>query len=191
MQTDGLAEDYETISSDLLYWIRTKISSLEDRAFPNCLKGIQEQLLHFKHYRTVEKPPKYKEKGELEALFFTIQTKRKAMGRPGYHPPDGLLLHDVESHWALLDHAEHERQVALSEELQRQERLEELSRQFERKARLRDAWLKDMAALLHDHDFGNTPALVVAAVKKHQAIAADIVPRVRFPSSPLLSFVLD
>ena len=67
------------------------------------------QLSHFR----------YKEKGELEALFFTIQTKRKAMGRKAYTPPQGQLLHDIESAWERLDRAENERQLAIIKELQR------------------------------------------------------------------------
>lgn len=86
---------------------------------------------------------RYKEKGELEALFFTIQTKRKAMGRKPYAPPQGeirvfiedklrishalilcenlsgLFMYDVESAWEKLDRAENDRQVSIIAELQR------------------------------------------------------------------------
>lgn len=51
-------KDYANISNDLLAWIRQKIQELNDRRFPNSLKGIQEEMLRFKQYRTVEKPPK-------------------------------------------------------------------------------------------------------------------------------------
>ena len=49
---------YEKLTSDLLNWIKRKITELEDRNFPNSLEGIQKELLRFKQYRTVEKPPK-------------------------------------------------------------------------------------------------------------------------------------
>lgn len=49
---------YDKLTTDLLSWIRKKIADLEDRNFPNSLEGIQKELLGFKQYRTVEKPPK-------------------------------------------------------------------------------------------------------------------------------------
>lgn len=128
---------------------------------------------------------RYKEKGELEALFFTIQTKRKALGTRNYVPPQGRLLKDIESAWKALDSAEHSRQVALHEELIRQERLEHLAGKFERKAKLRDAWLKEMIGLMQQDAAASsggvkTAAAVEASLKKHQAIATDVLPRVGF-----------
>uniref|UniRef100_A0A915PUP8 Spectrin beta chain n=1 Tax=Setaria digitata TaxID=48799 RepID=A0A915PUP8_9BILA len=177
MSSDQLQEDYEALCSELLLWIQQTIAMLSDRRFPNSLKGIQDELLAFKNYRTVEKPPKYKEKGELEALFFTIQTKRKAMGRKPYVPRPGLFMHDIESAWSLLDHSENDRQLALMIELRRQERLELMAQKFERKAGLRDTWLREMSSVLQDFDLGRNIAQVEASLKKQQAIAADILPR--------------
>lgn len=59
MSSDQLQEDYEALCSELLLWIQQTIAMLNDRKFPNSLKGIQDELLAFKNYRTVEKPPKY------------------------------------------------------------------------------------------------------------------------------------
>ncbi|VDN21104.1 unnamed protein product [Gongylonema pulchrum] len=188
MSSDQLQEDYEMLCSELLLWIQKTIAMLNDRRFPNSLKGIQDELLSFKNYRTAEKPPKYKEKGELEALFFTIQTKRKAMGRKPYIPKQGLFMHDIESAWAHLDHSENDRQLALMSELRRQERLEHMARKFGRKTVLRDAWLREMSAVLHDFDFGKNITQVEASLKKLQAIAADILPREdRFKSLSLMA----
>jgi spectrin beta len=60
MEADRLKENYCQLSSDLLEWIQHKLVQLDDRQFPNRIEGIQGQLLDFKQYRTVEKPPKYK-----------------------------------------------------------------------------------------------------------------------------------
>lgn len=59
MDTDKKKIIYEQLTSDLLEWIRMKIKELENHNFPNSLEGIQHELLAFKKYRTVEKPPKY------------------------------------------------------------------------------------------------------------------------------------
>lgn len=45
--------------------------------------------------------------------------KQKALGTRNYNPPDGLLLHDIETAWDLLQTAEHEKHVALNEQLMR------------------------------------------------------------------------
>lgn len=59
MDADRRKELYERLTTNLLSWIRQTTSELEKRNFPNSLEGIQKQLLSFKQYRTIEKPPKY------------------------------------------------------------------------------------------------------------------------------------
>lgn len=58
MDADKMKVNYERINTNLLEWIRAKVIELEDRNIPNSLEGIQKELLRFKQYRTVEKPPK-------------------------------------------------------------------------------------------------------------------------------------
>ncbi|CAH1792768.1 unnamed protein product [Owenia fusiformis] len=177
MDLDGAQTDYETLTSGLLRWIQQKLQLISSRNFPNSLDGIQKEVVNFKTYRTVEKPPKYHEKGNLEVAFFNIQAKLKANGRRHYTPPEGKLLHDIENAWTVLEKEEHKREIALRDEMIRQERLEQLAERFERKAMLRDSWLTDMAAVLAKHKWGNSTAEVDAAVKRHEAISAEILAR--------------
>ena len=58
MDADSMKVHYGRLTSDLLEWIHVKVLELENHNFPNSLEGIQKELLHFKQYRTVEKPPK-------------------------------------------------------------------------------------------------------------------------------------
>lgn len=58
MSSDQLQEDFEALCCDLLQWIQQTILILNARRFPNSLKGIQDELVRFKNYRTQEKPPK-------------------------------------------------------------------------------------------------------------------------------------
>jgi spectrin beta len=69
----------------------------------------------------------------LEVEFFNIQTKLKSRGQKMYVPPEGKLIRDIEVAWNDLESAEHDREIALREELIRQERLEQLAEKFERK----------------------------------------------------------
>ena len=52
-----------------------------------------------------------------------------------YVPPEGMLIRDIESAWLVLEKAEHDRELALRQELIRQERLEQLAVKFEKKVR--------------------------------------------------------
>jgi len=92
MDVDRKKEQYERLTSLLLEWIRLKVVELEDRQFPNSLEGIQKDLLKFKQYRTVEKPPKYKERSEIEALYFHVNTLLKSLNQPGFQPSEGHLV---------------------------------------------------------------------------------------------------
>ena len=76
---------------------------------------------------------RYKERSEIEALYFHINTQLKSLNQPAFAPQDGQLIHDLERNWEGLERAEHRREVALRQELLRQERLEQLNYKFERK----------------------------------------------------------
>lgn len=174
---EKMVDDYETLTSSLLEWIRYTIHKLNDRNFPNSLDGVQKELLKFKTYITQEKPPKYRERGNIEAQFFNIQAKLKANGQKLYTPPEGQLIHDIESAWIRLEKAEHEREVALRDEMIRQERLQQLAERFRKKAEIRESWLNDMSTILDESIVANNSAQAEAAIKKHEAISAEILAR--------------
>ncbi|KAG5890886.1 hypothetical protein JTB14_002826 [Gonioctena quinquepunctata] len=177
VDADKMKNNYDGLITDLLDWIKMKIIQLEDRDFPNSLEGIQSLLLSFGHYRTQEKPPKYKERSEIEALFFNINTQLKELKQPAFIPADGKLVQDIERSWDSLEKAEHKREVALRNELLRQQRLEQLMYKFERKSILREGYLKEMIQVLSDPRYGSNLTQVDATVKKHEAISADILAR--------------
>jgi len=51
-------EDYERMVTDLLEWIHTKITELNDRNFSNSFAGIKQDMAKFTDYRVQQKPPK-------------------------------------------------------------------------------------------------------------------------------------
>ncbi|KMY97347.1 uncharacterized protein Dsimw501_GD13758, isoform C [Drosophila simulans] len=189
MDADRKKMQYEGLTTNLLSWIRQKTLELEQRDLPNSLEGIQRELLAFKEYRTIEKPPKYKERSEIEALYFTINTLLKALNQPPYNPQDGQLVNDIEKAWQILEYAEHHREVALRDELLRQEKLEQLNYKFEKKSVLREGYLKEMIQVLSDPRYLRQ---VDATLKKHEAISADILARVeRFNDLTAMAEELD
>lgn len=174
LNTELSINDYETLTSDLLEWIEQTIVILSDRQFANSLTGVQQQLAAFNTYRIVEKPPKFDEKGNLEVLLFTIQSKMRANNQRVYLPREGRLISDINKAWERLEKAEHERELALREELIRQEKLEQLAARFDRKAGMRETWLSENQRLVSQDNFGADLAAVEAATKKHEAIETDI-----------------
>ena len=143
-----MINEYETLTSDLLRWIESTIQSLSERDFSNSLAGVQQQLMQFNTYRTVEKPPKFVEKGNLEVLLFTLQSRMRANNQKPYFPKEGKMISDINKAWERLEKSEHERELALREELIRQEKLEQLAARFDRKAGMRETWLSENQRLV-------------------------------------------
>ncbi|KAH0621178.1 hypothetical protein JD844_022231 [Phrynosoma platyrhinos] len=173
METEKMIDKYSGLASDLLTWIEQTITILNSRKFANSLAGVQQQLQSFSTYRTVEKPPKFQEKGNLEVLLFTIQSRLRANNQKVYTPNEGKLVSDINRAWEKLEKAEHERELALRNELIRQEKLEQLARRFDRKAAMRETWLSENQRLVAQDNFGNDLPAVEAAKKKHEAIETD------------------
>ncbi|XP_065818837.1 spectrin family protein isoform X1 [Labrus bergylta] len=174
IEADQLIDKYETLASELLQWIEQTIGTLNDRQLANSLNGVQNQLQAFNSYRTVEKPPKFTEKGNLEVLLFTIQSKMRANNQKVYMPREGKLISDINKAWERLEKAEHERELALRNELIRQEKLEMLAARFDRKAAMRETWLSENQRLVSQDNFGTDLGAVEAATRKHEAIETDI-----------------
>ncbi|RDD43106.1 Spectrin beta chain, non-erythrocytic 1 [Trichoplax sp. H2] len=174
IENEALMQEYDTLASNLLDWVQDKIAKLSDRTFDNKLSGVQQQLVQFNTYRTTEKPPKFQEKADLEEKLFTIQSKLRANNQKAYTPKEGKTISEINKAWGKLEKAEHERELALRQEILRLERLEQLAAQFDRKARLRTQWLTDNRGILGGEDFGDSLPAVEAAVKKHEAIETDI-----------------
>uniref|UniRef100_A0A674B010 Spectrin beta chain n=1 Tax=Salmo trutta TaxID=8032 RepID=A0A674B010_SALTR len=174
IEADQLVGNYESLASELLQWIEQTILTLNDRQLANSLSAVQNQLQAFNTYRTVEKPPKFTEKGNLEVLLFTIQSKMRANNQKVYIPREGKLISDINKAWERLEKAEHERELALRNELIRQEKLEMLAARFDRKAAMRETWLSENQRLVSQDNFGVDLGAVDAATRKHEAIETDI-----------------
>uniref|UniRef100_A0A8V5GIT0 Uncharacterized protein n=1 Tax=Melopsittacus undulatus TaxID=13146 RepID=A0A8V5GIT0_MELUD len=174
-EAEELVGKYEELAGELLGWIEQTILILNDRQLANALPGVQNQLQAFNTYRTVEKPPKFMEKGNLEVLLFTVQSRMRANNQKVYVPREGRLISDINKAWERLEKAEHERELALRTELIRQEKLEQLAARFDRKAAMRETWLSENQRLVSQDNFGTDMSAVEAAVRKHEAIETDIV----------------
>ena len=177
MEIDRMINHYESLVGRLLSWIQNQIEKLNEKEVSNSLTEVQKQMTKFKEYRTIEKPPKFSERSDIEAQLFSIQTRMKSLGQPLYVPTEGHMVQDIETAWSILEKAEHKREIHLREQLQRLENLQNLANRFERKRVLREGYLKEMIHVLSDPRYGSNLSQVEATVKKHEAISADIFAR--------------
>ena len=170
-------KQYEIDSKALLEWISQKTELMKNRSYPNTIDGIQQDFREFKSYTTKEKPPKCKEKVNIEASFFEIEMKLKDLRQPPYVPSEGHRLSDIDQAWKALEREEHLQETELKQELMRLERLEQLAAKFNQKVGLRNSYLDEMIQVLSDPRYGANLFNVEASLKKHEAISADILSR--------------
>jgi len=62
---------------------------------------------------------RFVEKGNLEILLFSIQSQMRANNQKPYMPNEGRMISDINRAWEELEKAEHERELALRDELVR------------------------------------------------------------------------
>ncbi|CAB4014356.1 spectrin beta chain, non-erythrocytic 1 isoform X1 [Paramuricea clavata] len=173
-ENNKLITEYDVNADELIKWIKVTTVTLQERDFANTLVGVQQQMMEFNQYRTQEKPPRFTQKGNLEVQMFILTSNLRENHQKMYSPPEGKMISDINKGWDELERAEHEREVALRDELIRQERLEMLAAKFDRKASMRTQWLKENKRLVSQDNFGNDLTAVEAAMKKHEAIESDI-----------------
>ncbi|XP_058018130.1 spectrin beta chain, non-erythrocytic 5 [Ahaetulla prasina] len=178
-ETDELKFQYEHMIFELLKWIKLKVTELDDRSFPNSLEEMRFLMNNFKVFRTMEKPPKYREKGIIEANFFHIRTKQQVNNQRAYLPPEGRTLRDLEKEWIALEKAEGSRGKAILQELLRLEKVEQQVQMFLKKAAIREAYLRNMREIIKKQDDWQPDNVeqLPAGTRKLEAIEADMLPQ--------------
>ena len=115
-ENERLMEEYEKLSSDvsllfcflkqlflgvscfffiplqLLNWIAQTRQWLENRSNILTLDATRKKLEDYREYRSHLKPPRLDEKGRLETMYNSLQTRLRLSNRPAYLPTEGKLI---------------------------------------------------------------------------------------------------
>ena len=116
-EVSDLIHDYEARTRALVGAVLGKAAELESAPLAGDYQGTKALIAEFRNYKKTSKRGWAGEQTDLQALFTQIQAKLKTMGRPAYHPPQGLLPRDVESNFETLNAAERARRSALNASL--------------------------------------------------------------------------
>ncbi|KHN81974.1 Alpha-actinin, sarcomeric [Toxocara canis] len=174
-ENERMMEDYERLASDLLAWIRRWMPWLSNRSSDDTLDVIRKKLDDFRNYRRREKPPRIEEKGKLETLFNTLQTKLRLSNRPAFMPTEGHLIKDINAAWRGLEDSEKGFEEWLLSEMMRLERLEHLAEKFRRKCNLHEEWAQGKEEALRSQDWRSSGLYKIKALRKrHEAFESDL-----------------
>ncbi|KAK6052666.1 hypothetical protein COOONC_09829 [Cooperia oncophora] len=105
-ENEKMMQEYEHLASDLLAWINHWMPWLANRTTDDNLSKAQKKLDDYRNYRRHEKPPRIEDKGRLETLFNTLQTRLRLSNRPAFLPRDGHLVKDINNAWKNLEDSE-------------------------------------------------------------------------------------
>jgi len=165
---EQLKSDYQTRAQLLVNWINARTTQLAERAFDGTLEGVQFLISAFKSYKTVEKKPHSEEKIQLETLYNALQTKLNLNGRPPFVPDEGLSPSEIQNSWDQLEKIEHDRALAIREELRRMKKIEELLRQFNLRVEKLEHWSILKEVVWSSEEFGHNLTEVRAKIKNYE-----------------------
>ncbi|KAL3311337.1 actinin alpha 2, partial [Cichlidogyrus casuarinus] len=175
-ENEMMMEQYESIASDLLKWIESKMPFLQDRTTDGTLPGTRGKLEKYRTYRGLEKPPKVEEKGDLETIYNNLQTRLRLANRPPFMPTEGRLLSDIQAAWRQLENHERGFEDWLLAEIKRLEQIEYLAKKFRLKCAIHEAWSNGKEAELSNRAEYEGAGLsrLRACAQKHDAFEIDL-----------------
>eukprot|EP00033_Pygsuia_biforma_P001487 GCRY01001677.1.p1 GENE.GCRY01001677.1~~GCRY01001677.1.p1 ORF type:complete len:1484 (+),score=524.59 GCRY01001677.1:146-4597(+) len=146
-ENDAMKSDYSERVVALKEKLEDVKKRLNDRHIDNTLKGAQDKIDDFYHYKQNEKSGLIGEQLGLEALYNQLALRLTQNNRPEFNP-EGQNLKDVATDLEILEKTEQERTVALHAELNRQHKLLHIHNTHkEMYSRLAD-WMKVKEAYL-------------------------------------------
>ena len=150
-EEDRIKKDYASRAAELVAWIDETTPKLTGEVSTDgSLDDARAGMAEFNAYRTGEKGEKAGLKAEISALASQLDGILSASehNRPPFEPAPEHSLETINAKWAELVAAEEAREAALTAELDRQERIASLVRQFEGESTELLGWIDRKEAYL-------------------------------------------
>ena len=137
-------DEYKELASRLCVWMRESISRLRERNFPNVLQELKILQQENNRFRTEEIPPKLHDKQRLASSYKDILKMIRALPGGHHRIEEEYKIENIEHQWNKLITAHQERDHALSEEVNRLEKLHRLAENLLRDIKQCDVRLDDI-----------------------------------------------
>ncbi|KAH3759770.1 alpha-actinin A [Pelomyxa schiedti] len=123
---------YTEKATKLVEWAKTSIEELGSRAIDNTLAGAQSKIGESAEWKSAVKAPKVAERTSVEVIFAKVNSivTVSPHHRPEFNPAEEISPAGIAAVFENLAQAEKEREEFLTKELERQERLTRLARDF-------------------------------------------------------------
>eukprot|EP01104_Vermistella_antarctica_P019844 TRINITY_DN805_c0_g1_i1.p1 TRINITY_DN805_c0_g1~~TRINITY_DN805_c0_g1_i1.p1 ORF type:complete len:2712 (-),score=1016.99 TRINITY_DN805_c0_g1_i1:134-8269(-) len=129
-QENRMKQDYVAKAAAVREWAEGRVPEVEKRNFDNTLEGARLKKREWHEYKNGLRARKDVEKSALKPLFAKVSAKLEKQDRPAFAPPTGLSLSDIDELWESLKTTESAYDADLASELERQERLDKLVKQY-------------------------------------------------------------
>ena len=137
-------DEYKELASRLCVWMRESISRLREWNFPNTLQELKILQTENNRFRTEEIPPKLHDKQRLASSYKDILKMVKALPGGHHRIEEEYKIKSIENQWNKLITAHQERDHAISEEVNRLEKLHRLAEKLLRDIKQCDVRLDDI-----------------------------------------------
>ncbi len=136
-------DEYKDLASRLCVWMRESTARLRERNFPNTLQEMKIVQQENNRFRTEEIPPKLHDKQRLASSYKDVLKMAKSLSGT-VRIEDEFKIENIEHQWNKLISAHQERDHAISEEMNRLEKLHRLAEKLLRDIKQCDTKLDDI-----------------------------------------------
>ncbi|KAJ5078025.1 alpha-actinin sarcomeric-like protein [Anaeramoeba ignava] len=130
-ENDRLKSEYNKTAKNFKEVLKKSEKVLEDRTIDNTMEGAKSRLEKFYEYKTKDKNSLIADQLNLESNYNNLAMRLSHHKRPEFKAEIGCSLKDIEKDMLHLEECEQERKVALHNELNRQIKLVNISKQHE------------------------------------------------------------
>lgn len=146
-EEETLKAKYNKDAAELAKWISETIPTIGGE-FDNTLESVRVTKRNWNEYKTTVKAERAINKINIQTLYNKINHIQEVNNRPAFNPAAGTSVEDLNQSWTKLEEVVKARDVAISEELARQEKLYALAKAFNNEAEELENWAQEQKQYL-------------------------------------------